>query len=55
MKKKTKRDGILYAHVQKKNLKWVESEMKRLGYSDTRGKSEFIDDLISEKRNRKAC
>ena len=50
MEKKVKRDVILYSHIQSVNDKWIKSEMKRLGYSTKRGKSEFIDNLITEQR-----
>lgn len=44
---------ILYAHIQKKNHDWIRAQVKKYGYSNKRGKSEFIDKLISEVRSYK--
>ena len=47
MTKKIKRDSILYTRIQAENAKWIKKQMKLFGYSLKRGKSEFIDTLIS--------
>ncbi len=48
----TKRDVTLYTYVQKKNMEWIRREMKRAGYTKTRGRSEFIDDILTKLRNK---
>lgn len=48
MKKKIKRDQILYVRITKSNKKWVKETAKHLNYSE----SEFINILISRKRFR---
>ncbi len=57
MEKLAKRDQILYIRIKKENLEWIESQMKVLGYPKTRGKSVFLDDLISSvrKENKSVC
>lgn len=47
LKKKEKRDSVLYVKIKKKNKKWCEDEAKRLGYTTV---SEFVDDLIEENK-----
>lgn len=55
MQKKTRRDSVMYVHIQKVNHDWVKSQMKKLKYTSSRGKSEFVDQLISNLRNKKAA
>lgn len=52
MEKKIKRDKILYAHIQKSNLEWIQAQMKKYNYSSSRGKSEFLDQLFTTLRMR---
>lgn len=45
IKKKEKRDAILYVKVKTVNKKWLKKECTKLGYSTL---SEYVDMLISE-------
>jgi hypothetical protein len=49
-KKKESRTKPLFVRVTKANDAWVKSQMVRLGYKSRSGKSEFVDQLISEAR-----
>jgi hypothetical protein len=51
MHKREPRDTILYARIKQRNETFIEEEMKRLGY---KSKSEFMDDLFDDLRNKKA-
>lgn len=53
MDKKSKREVILYVHIQEQNLEWIKKQMKKLEYPETRGRSEFIDDLLTQLRLKK--
>lgn len=50
MDSKIYRDSVIYARVQKKNHLWIKQQMKKYGYSGKSGKSEFIDNMISDVR-----
>ena len=52
MEKKIKRDSIIFAHIQTVNHKWVKGQMKKLGFSHKKGKSEFLDNLITTLRTK---
>lgn len=43
VKKKEKRDDVLYVHVKKSNKKWLKEQYKKMGYSTL---SEYVDQLI---------
>jgi predicted site-specific integrase-resolvase len=45
IKKKEKRDTILYAHVTKTNKKYLSNTYKKYGYSTL---SEFVDTIITD-------
>ena len=45
IKKKEKRDDVLYVHVKKSNKKWLKDQYKKHGYSTL---SEFVDTIIDD-------
>ncbi len=51
MEKRENRDSPVYVWVKKRNHMWLKDEMKRLNY---KSKSEFIDKIIDDLRNKKA-
>jgi predicted site-specific integrase-resolvase len=51
MKKKEPRNVVLYAHVSKKNKKWLKDNYKNYGYATL---SPMVDDLITEVRENNA-
>lgn len=53
MEKRVKREKTLYVYILKKNHDWIEEQMKELGYSRQRGKSEFIDNILTGLRHKK--
>lgn len=53
MIKKEARCGVLYGRVKTKNLLWIKASMKKLGYNNYTGRSEFLDQLFDQLRNKK--
>lgn len=47
-----KKNCILFVAIQGANEDWIHEKMNALGYPKKRGKSEFIDDLLTDIRNR---
>lgn len=45
MKKKERREAILYVNVKPSNKKWLKANYKKQGYSTL---SEFTDDFLTE-------
>ena len=47
VKKKEKRDAVLYVHIKASLKKYLKKEYKAMGYSTL---SEYVDDLLSNRR-----
>jgi hypothetical protein len=54
MEKRVKRNKILYVRIQGVNMEWVKKRMKALDYPPKKGRSEFVDTLITSLRNKTA-
>ena len=49
MKRKEKRDAILYVSVKPSVKKWLKANYKKLGYSTL---SDFVDELLTDIKNK---